>query len=183
MRNIPNILSIIRLLMIGVFVWLFEAGKYLPALGIFAAAFCTDVLDGYLARRNGWVTDAGKLLDPLADKLMTIAALGCILENRRHTVYLVVFLIVLLKELLMLIGGILLAHKAIVVYAGWPGKAATGLFAVGVALALISFVLPRIEPWSVVTLCAATVLSCYAFIYYAARQWNNLFPGSGGAVE
>ncbi len=180
MRHIPNILSTIRLLLVGVFVWLFVAGMYLPALCVFIAAFFTDILDGYLARRNGWITDIGKLLDPLADKLMTIAALACIYFGRRHAAYLVVFLIMLVKELMLLIGGLLLAKKDIVVYSDWPGKIATGLFAAGVTLALLSFTLSRVEPWSIGVLCAATALSCYAFAFYAAGQWNNLFPQSGG---
>ena len=145
MRYIPNILSAIRLLLVGVFVWLFWAGRYLPALYVFVGAFLTDILDGYLARRNNWVTDIGKLLDPLADKLMTIAALACIYFARRHPIYLIVFLIMLVKELLMLIGGLLLVKKDIVVFSHWPGKIATGLFALGIALALLAFVFPPVE--------------------------------------
>lgn len=179
MRHIPNILSSLRLLMIGVFVWLFEAGKYLPALCVYAAAFFTDVLDGYLARRNHWISDLGKLLDPLADKLMTLSALACICASRRDAIYLAVFCILLLKELLMLIGGLVLARRAIIVYSAWPGKIATGLFAAGIVLALLSFALPRVEPWGVVTLCVATGVSCYAFVHYAIIQWSNLFPRAG----
>ena len=78
MRHLPNILSGMRLILVGVFVMLFRAGRILPALCIFLLAFFTDILDGYLARAHGWVTDIGKLLDPLADKMMTLAALGCI---------------------------------------------------------------------------------------------------------
>ena len=183
MRHIPNILSTIRLLLVGVFVWLFVAGMYLPALCVFVAAFFTDILDGYLARRNGWITDVGKLLDPLADKLMTIAALACIYFGRRHVVYLAVFLIMLVKEVMLLIGGLLLVKKDIVVYSDWPGKIAAGLFAAGVTLALLSFVLPGVEPWSIGVLCIATALSCYAFVFYAAGQWKNLFPKSGGSLS
>ena len=176
MRNIPNILSSIRLIMVGVFVWLFGAGRYLPALYVFVAAFFTDVLDGYLARRNNWVSDIGKLLDPLADKLMTIAALACIYFARKHPIYLIVFLIMLVKELLMLIGGLLLTKKDIVVFAHWPGKIAAGLFAVGITLSLLSFTFPQVEDISIGALCVAMALSCYAFGFYAAKQWQHLFP-------
>ena len=77
-RQIPNILSAIRLLAVPVFVVVFFSDlphANLWALAIFVAAELTDILDGYLARRNGWITDVGKILDPLADKLMQAAAI------------------------------------------------------------------------------------------------------------
>ena len=77
-RQIPNILSAIRLLAVPVFVAVFFsdiANANIWALVIFVAAELTDILDGYLARRNGWITDVGKILDPLADKLMQAAAI------------------------------------------------------------------------------------------------------------
>ena len=60
MRHIPNILSILRLLMIGVFVCFFQQSKYYAALGIYVLAVLTDLLDGYLARRNNWISNLGK---------------------------------------------------------------------------------------------------------------------------
>ena len=77
MRHIPNILSFIRLILVGVFIALFINGKYIAALATYVAAFATDLLDGYLARRNNWISDLGKVLDPLADKLLLIAAIVC----------------------------------------------------------------------------------------------------------
>ena len=106
MRHLPNILSGLRLVLVGVFVMLFRAGRYLPALCVFVFAFFTDVLDGQIARANGWVSNVGKLLDPLADKLMTLAALVCIYLGKMKSIYLVLFLLMALKELLMIIGGL-----------------------------------------------------------------------------
>lgn len=180
MRHIPNILSGIRLLLVGVFIWFFMAGKYLPALAVFITAFLTDVLDGYLARHHNWVSDVGKLLDPLADKLMTIAALACICVGKHSGAYVMVFLVILIKELLMLIGGIKLAKKHIVVHSDWPGKIATGLFAIGITLALLSFVVPDVSPWDLAALYFAAGLSCFALIFYASVQRDNLFPKRGG---
>ena len=99
MRHLPNILSGIRLILVGVFVMLFRAGRYLPALCIFLIAFLTDVLDGYLARKYGWVSNIGKLLDPLADKLMTLAALVSIYVGKQKTNYLILFLLMALKDI------------------------------------------------------------------------------------
>ncbi|MDO4572330.1 MAG: CDP-alcohol phosphatidyltransferase family protein [Clostridia bacterium] len=175
MRWIPNILSAMRILLVGVFVWLFGAGRYLPALSVFIFAFFTDVLDGQLARRHGWVTNLGKLLDPLADKLMTVAALVCIWLGKQRTIYLVLFLTVAVKELLMLIGGLFMIRRHVVAFAAWPGKLATGLFAVGLVLSLVSFVSVEVEPWNIVILSAAAFLSWFALVYYAARQLPRAF--------
>ena len=175
MRHLPNILSGIRLILVGVFISLFVAGRYLSALSVFVFAFFTDVLDGQLARANGWVTDLGKLLDPLADKLMTLAALVCIYLGKHKPVYLVLFLLMAVKEMLMLIGGFLLAKRKVVVMAYWPGKIATGLFAVGVMLALLSFLSLEVAPWDLVILSTATAMSYFALVFYASMQLPNFF--------
>lgn len=175
MRHLPNILSGMRLILVGVFVMLFRAGRILPALGIFMLAFFTDILDGYLARAHGWVTDIGKLLDPLADKMMTLAALACIYLGKHKTVYLILFILMTVKELLMLIGGIFMAKRKVVAMAYWPGKVATGLFAVGVVLSLLSFLSGRIEPWDMAALALATAMSCFALVYYAIKQLPRAF--------
>lgn len=175
MRHLPNILSGIRLILVGVFVSLFMAGRYLSALSVFVFAFFTDVLDGQLARAHGWVTNLGKLLDPLADKLMTLAALICIYLGKQKSSYLILFLLMAFKELLMVIGGILLAKRNVVVMAYWPGKVAMGLFAVGVMLSLLSFLSLRVEPFDLGILAAATAMSYFALVFYAAKQLPKAF--------
>ena len=175
MKHLPNILSGIRLILVGVFVMLFRAGSYLPALCIFLLAFLTDILDGYLARSHGWVTDIGKLLDPLADKMMTLAALACIYLGKHKSIYLVLFLLMTCKELLMLIGGVFMAKRKVVAMAYWPGKVATGLFAGGVMISLLSFLSLRVEPWVMVALALATAMSCFALGYYAVKQLPRAF--------
>ncbi len=154
---------------------LFRAGRYLPALCIFVFAFLTDVLDGYLARSHGWVSNLGKLLDPLADKLMTLAALVCIYAGKQKPTYLILFLLMALKELLMVIGGLFLAKRKIVVMAAWPGKIATGLFAAGVMLSLLSFLSVHVEPYNLIVLGLATLMSYFALAYYAMTQLPRAF--------
>jgi CDP-diacylglycerol--glycerol-3-phosphate 3-phosphatidyltransferase len=76
--NLPNLLTLTRILLIPVFVILFATptpDRSLSAAVIFAVAALTDLLDGYLARRSGQVTALGKLLDPIADKLLVLSAL------------------------------------------------------------------------------------------------------------
>ena len=76
--NLPNKLTLLRILLIPVFVALVEidfAGHYLWAVAVFAIASFTDYLDGHLARKWGLVTDFGKFADPLADKILTTTAI------------------------------------------------------------------------------------------------------------
>ena len=128
MKNIPNILSFIRLLMIPVFVYAYFTFDTYPrsfiAAGIYLLAWITDALDGYLARRNNWITDLGKWLDPLADKAMQFTAAVCFAID--NLVFLIVVIPMFLKEMLMLIGGmVIIKRKNVVVQALWYGKVAT----------------------------------------------------------
>lgn len=122
MRYIPNILSVIRILMVGVFISCFTAGRYIAALSVYVFAFLTDVLDGSLARRFHWVSNLGKLLDPFADKLMTVSALTCIALGKREPVYVILFIAMAVKELLMLLGALLMVRKRIVAVADGAGS-------------------------------------------------------------
>ncbi len=180
MRHLPNILSCIRLLLVAVFAALFRAHWYLAAISVFIFAFFTDVLDGHIARSFGWVTNLGKLLDPLADKLMTLTALVCIYIGKRSPAYLTLFLLVLVKEALMVAGGLFMARRNVVAVADWPGKIATGLFAVGVMLSLLSFLALEVEPWNLLILAVATVMSYFALIYYALTQLSKALSRERG---
>ena len=180
MKHIPNILSSFRIVMVGVFAWLFLTAKiphpdnYYWALGVFLLAFVTDVLDGFLARTFNWITPVGKLLDPLADKLMAITALIVILIGKAgqplFVIYLTLVILVGVKEILMVIGGMIMLKQRKVAYSDWYGKTATGLFAMGTALTLLSFVFPEIEPWNIALLAAAIALSYVALAHYARTQ-------------
>ena len=181
MRHIPNILSGFRIVLVGVFAWLFLTAKiphptnYWWALGVFVLAFLTDVLDGFLARTFHWITPVGKLLDPLADKLMTITALIVIIAAKvqsggEYGIYLALFLLAASKELLMLIGGLLMLKNRKVAYSDWYGKTAAGIFALGIALTLLSFPVPAVHPWNVAVLSAAVALSYFAMVHYARTQ-------------
>jgi cardiolipin synthase (CMP-forming) len=162
---------------------LFRAGSYLPALCIFVIAFLTDVLDGWLARSHGWVSDLGKLLDPLADKLMTLAALICIFVGKQKVSYLLLFLLMAIKEMLMVIGGAFMAKRKVVAMASWPGKVSTGLFAAGVMLSLLSFLVAKVELYGLIILGLATMMSYFALGYYAATQLPRALGNKPGAAQ
>lgn len=128
-KHIPNILSVIRLLCIPFFVLLFSMGHRAYAALVFFCASATDVLDGYLARRNNWVTNVGKILDPVADKLMQFTVLLCLTISSEGTSFfiaLTVLILFSLKELAMLAGAIIVMRtKRSVVASVWYGKLAT----------------------------------------------------------
>ena len=121
--NIPNALTVIRLALVPV-LWVlmlvYKADYW--ALGVFVLASMTDILDGDLARHNNQITTFGKLMDPLADKLMTLSVLATLLIRGMISWKPVALLG--LKELIMLTGGILLYKRKIVVHSLFVGKLA-----------------------------------------------------------
>ena len=120
--TIPNVLTIIRIILIPVIVVQFFKGEKIAALCVFCAASLTDMLDGYLARKLNQITDFGKLFDPLADKLMVLTAMVC--QTFWGPLPLVAVIIVALKELVMVLGGVFMLSKDVVVYSNYFGKAA-----------------------------------------------------------
>lgn len=138
--NIPNALSIFRLLLIPVFITVFFSDSqyaYYYAALVYAIAALTDVLDGIIARRFGLITRLGRLLDPLADKLMAFTVLVCIfIDGIAPTWAVIVFFC---KEALMGIGALVLFRKTSDVMPSdkW-GKGATACFFV-VCLILMLF--------------------------------------------
>ena len=122
--TIPNVLTIIRMLLIPVFVVLFfhEQEIKWASLCVFCAASLTDMLDGYLARKLNQITDFGKLFDPLADKLMVLSAMIC--QTFWGPLPLIAVIIVAAKELMMVLGGVFMLSKGVVVYSNYFGKAA-----------------------------------------------------------
>ena len=96
--NTPNKLTLLRVILIPFFVVFMltplggTAGKWI-ALGIFVIASLTDTLDGYLARRDNLVTNFGKFMDPLADKLLVCSAMICLVEMDRLPAWIVIIII------------------------------------------------------------------------------------------
>lgn len=131
--NIPNILSIFRMFLVPVFIFVFfsdEPHSIAYAAGVYALAGFTDVLDGFIARRFNLITKLGKILDPLADKLMTITVFICICV--RGIIPWWVLLLIFAKDVLLVIGGIKLYREVSGVFASNVfGKAATVFLVLG----------------------------------------------------
>ena len=125
--NVPNTLSFIRLLLVPVYVLLFFDGKVTAALIVFIVASITDCLDGHIARKYHLITDVGKLLDPLADKLLVVSSMFCLAigSPAQAAVFPWAAVIILLaKELMMILGGLYLLKRGVVVASVMAGKVA-----------------------------------------------------------
>ena len=125
--NLPNKLTVMRMALIPVFLvfMLVESipHRYLIAAVIFAAASFTDYLDGHIARRDGLVTNFGKLMDPLADKLLVFSALVCFIDLEMSSA-LIVF-IILAREFLVTSVRLIAAEQGTVIAADIWGKMKT----------------------------------------------------------
>ena len=99
--NTPNKLTLLRVIMVPIFIWAITSRFYIAAIVIFALASLTDQLDGHLARKYNQVTTFGKLMDPLADKILTISALVCFLEIEVDFVNSWVVMIIIARELIV----------------------------------------------------------------------------------
>lgn len=170
--NLPNALTVLRMLLIPAFAWAYFHLTPLIALIIYLAASFTDFLDGYLARRLNQITDFGKLMDPLADKLMLITMLIC-LAVTRHVMWWVVAVMVV-KELFMMIGSVYMLKHEVVVSSNIWGKAATFVFIFALAL---------VFPWHTLTvmtaighalLYIAVALSVLSMFIYARNALQTL---------
>lgn len=164
-KNIPNILSAIRIFLVPIFVIVYFCGypeNVWYAIGVFFLAGATDVVDGYLARKNNWISDIGKLLDPLADKMMQCAALTCFYIT--DTIPLWLYAAYVAKELLLIAGAIfMLKRRSVVVKSGFWGKFAVCVFYASVAILASMRHLPDpIRKARTAVVCA--VMLCFALV-------------------
>ena len=159
--NIPNILTVIRFIVIPVFAYylLLGSGYYSIAVILFLLAGMTDILDGYIARKFNMITSFGKLADPLADKLLQITAL--LILTYQNKIPFIILTIIIVKEGFMAAGGILLYKKEnYVVTSNWYGKAATVIFYFAIIMILFN------EPYSNYFIIIALLSAVFAFFMY-----------------
>ncbi len=125
--TIPNLLTYLRIVLIVPFVICFLKEKYVLSMVFLGVSALSDCCDGYIARRFNQVTDLGKMLDPIADKLTLLAVMVCITILTPQV--LPVMIILILKDVSMLIGGSVLLKRGLTPPAAkWYGKLGTILF-------------------------------------------------------
>ena len=171
--NVPNILTIVRMLLIPVFVAFYVAGLDKLSLLTFLVASATDWLDGYLARKHNQITDFGKLMDPLADKLMVCTALICQGITGIFPWWAIV--VVLIKELVMIAGSTYMLNHNIVVYANMMGKSAQVSFIAALILSFwhADFIAIRL-PLDRIFLIIAVILALAALVDYTTKALKQI---------
>ena len=180
--NIPNLLTVLRVLLIPVFILLFYlpfSWSYWAASGVFACAAATDWLDGYLARRLEQSTPFGAFLDPVADKLMVAVALVLLVAEHTNLWLTLPAVIIIgreivvsaLREWMAELGA--RAHVAVSNLAKW--KTAAQMVALIVLLANP----PTFTAWVIlgyVLLVISAVLTLWSMVQYLMAAWPHLSP-------
>ena len=172
--TIPNLLSLIRIIMIPFIVWAYLGleNEYL-VLGLIILSALTDIVDGFIARRFHMVSDFGKILDPIADKLTQGTVLICLaLEYKLIRILIIIFAV---KELIMgVMGAITLKKYGEVNSAKWYGKVTTTLL-YAVMMCLVIF--PNIgEVVSNILICiciAVVILSLLLYMNFYRGVWKE----------
>jgi cardiolipin synthase len=144
LKSVPNMLSILRLLLVPVFLWLLIADQFLIAFLVLMFASFTDWLDGFIARKFNQITSLGKVLDPSADRLFILATLIGLTVNEIIPAWLAI--VIVARDVLLLIGYPISASHG---YGPLPvhflGKAATFALLYALPLLLLADVWPTAE--------------------------------------
>ena len=173
--TIPNVLSMFRLLLVPMIVWLYVYKQdYLWTAVILVISGITDVVDGFIARKFNMISDFGKAFDPVADKLTQMATLLCLIT--RFPELLVPLILLVVKEIFAAVTGLLIIRKTgVVLGAVWHGKAATVCLYSMIIIHILWFNIPSAVSWTLVGICTATVL--VSAIGYGIRNLSILLNG------
>ena len=187
--NVPNTLTVIRLILIPVFVISMFAPLplqwcWLP-LAIIVLSGITDVADGYIARHFNQITQLGKILDPLADKLSLLALSICIAV--KFSPFWIIAIVVIVKEILQILGGGYLMKKKIKIPSSrWFGKACTAVtyccYIILLGLPIFQLPAPAWMLWTMVILILVLMLLAffsYLPVYLRLLQQNKPLEESG----
>ena len=174
-RYIPNLLSVVRICLVPLFAYIFFLDypqNVAAAVLIFFLAGATDVLDGWLARRNGWVSNLGKVLDPLADKLMQCTVLICFYIKEIIPIWLM--LLYVGKELLVLAGSLFVfRRKKVDVKSNFFGKLAVCVFYASIGALILLNQFASEEAAAAATPVICVVMLCFALL--ALVQYFRLY--------
>ena len=139
--NLPNKLTILRVIMVPFFIWAFLKEEYLIATLIFCLASVTDALDGQIARKRNLVTNFGKIMDPLADKILVYSALCLFLQIDIIKGWMLI--VILAREFIVAGMRTVAASEGRVLAAGMSGKIKTVLQMVGVIVMMLGLAMPE----------------------------------------
>lgn len=174
--TIPNILTLLRIVLIPLLVFVFfeyyEQKPFLPAV-IFAVAAITDLFDGFIAKRFNMISDAGKVLDPLADKLFLNTMPLCFVIKAGGLIITLLLIINVVKEIYLITAGTLLYKRKFILSSKFIGKAATFVLNLGI---IFYFFVPYLKELQIVAeslFVLGLVLSLSSAVYYTVTVYKQ----------
>lgn len=177
--NLPNKLTILRVIMIPFFVLalLYNGGenqtlRYVAA-AIFIIASLTDMLDGKIARKYNLVTNFGKFMDPLADKLLVCSALICLVELKELPAWMVI--VIISREFIISGFRLVASDNGVVIAASYWGKFKTTFQMIAVVLLIVG--IPSLSMVTTAVVWIALILTVISLVDYIAKNVNVLKEG------
>ena len=170
-KHIPNALTILRFILIPFIIIYIAKEDYINAVIFLTISGLTDVLDGTIARKFNFITNFGKLIDPLADKATQICILVTL--SLKNIIPVWILVIIFIKEFAMISGASFLYGKELVVSSKWFGKLATVLFYIAIVSSFVikywntinqNFILPQFDIYLYYIALIATIFSL--IMYY-----------------
>lgn len=174
--NLPNKLTTIRVLMIPLYVVFMlipkiPYGKYIAAV-IFVLASVTDALDGYLARKNNQITNFGKFMDPLADKLLVCSALICFVGQNLLPAWIAI--IIIAREFIISGFRLIASDNGVVLAAGWWGKIKTNVQIIMSVLLTVNLDYKFINVLEIISVYLALALTIISMMDYLIKNRHLL---------
>lgn len=175
--NLPNKLTIMRVILIPFFVF-FLLSPYFPAYGnyiavaIFIVASLTDMLDGKIARKYNLVTNFGKFMDPLADKLLVCSAMICLIELDRLAAWIVI--VIIAREFIISGFRLVASDNGVVIAASYWGKFKTTFQMLMVILLILDIQMPFFQILGTVLTYVALILTVVSLIDYIVKNKDVL---------
>jgi len=166
--TIPNVLSFARIALIPLFIWFYSIkNEIVPALVVLALSALTDVVDGFIARRYGMVSNVGRILDPAADKLTQLVVMTCLCFKFHQMIIPLALLVV--KEIANGIIGLIMMHKnRDALDSKWHGKLTTVVIYLTTVIHLIWSDLPLYVSYILIGICIFMMI--LSFILYTVRN-------------
>lgn len=175
--NLPNKLTIMRVILIPFFVF-FLLSPYFPAYGnyiavaIFIVASLTDMLDGKIARKYNLVTNFGKFMDPLADKLLVCSAMICLIELDRLAAWIVI--VIIAREFIISGFRLVASDNGVVIAASYWGKFKTTFQMLMVIVLILDIQMPLFQILGTVLTYVALILTVVSLIDYIVKNKDVL---------
>lgn len=180
--NLPNKITMIRIILIPFFVFFmltdYVAYSNYIAAGIFIVASLTDTLDGYLARKYNLVSNFGKFVDPLADKLLVCSALVCFVAAPDNPMPAWGVIVIISRDFIISGFRLVASDAGVVIAASWWGKIKTVVQMLMSILLILNFEGTVINVIEYIFIYAAIILTVVSLVDYLWKNWKVLDDGN-----